>query len=108
MKKDILKDIMSLAWQFVKRNGMTIADALRIAWRNFKLKSAMYNGIVKFYFQKVDGTIREAYGTLKTELLPPIQGEDNRKRNDTVQVFYDTEKQEWRSYKKANLVSINQ
>lgn len=98
---------MNLAWQFVKRNGMDIADALRISWRNFKLKSAMYKGIVKFYFQKVDGTTREAYGTLKSELLPPIQGEDNRKRNDTVQVFFDTEKQEWRCYKKANLVSIN-
>lgn len=107
MKKENLKDIMTLAWQFVKRNGYNMSDALKAAWRNLKLKSAMYSGIVKFYFQKVDGTTREAYGTLKSELLPPIQSEDNRKKNDTVQVFFDTEKQEWRCYKKANLLSIN-
>ena len=97
---------MTLAWQFVKRNGFTMSEALKAAWANMKLKAAMKNRIVKFYFQKVDGSIREAYGTLKDNLIPAIAGTDNRKRNDTVQVFYDTEKQEWRCFKKANLISI--
>ena len=97
---------MTLAWQFVKRNGFTMSEALKAAWANMKLKAAMKNRIVKFYFQKVDGSVREAYGTLKDNLIPAIAGTDNRKRNDTVQVFYDTEKQEWRCFKKANLISI--
>lgn len=97
---------MTLAWQFVKRNGFTMSEALKAAWANIKLKAAMKNRIVKFYFQKVDGSVREAYGTLKDNLIPAIAGTDNRKRNDTVQVFYDTEKQEWRCFKKANLISI--
>lgn len=96
---------MTLAWQFVKRNGFTMSEALKAAWANIKLKAAMKQRIVKFYFQKVDGSIREAYGTLKENLIPATSG-DNRKRNDTVQVFFDTEKQEWRCYKKANLISI--
>lgn len=106
MKRNVLHDIMTLAWQFVKRNGFTMSEALKAAWANIKLKAAMKNRIVKFYFQKVDGSIREAYGTLKDNLIPAIAGTDNRKRNDTVQVFYDTEKQEWRCFKKANLISI--
>lgn len=106
MKRNVLHDIMSLAWQFVKRNGFTMSEALKVAWANMKLKAAMKQRIVKFYFQKVDGSIREAYGTLKDNLIPAIAGTDNRKRNDTVQVFYDTEKQEWRCFKKANLISI--
>lgn len=106
MKRNVLHDIMTLAWQFVKRNGFTMSEALKAAWANMKLKAAMKNRIVKFYFQKVDGSIREAYGTLKDNLIPAIAGTDNRKRNDTVQVFYDTEKQEWRCFKKANLISI--
>jgi hypothetical protein len=53
----------------------------------------------------VDGTIREAYGTLKESIVPPT-GNDSRRKNDTVQVYYDTEKQEWRCFKKANLMSI--
>jgi len=106
MKRNVLHDIMTLAWQFVKRNGFTMSEALKAAWANMKLKAAMKNRIVKFYFQKVDGSIREAYGTLKDNLIPAVAGTDNRKRNDTVQVFYDTEKQEWRCFKKANLISI--
>lgn len=105
MKRSTLHDIMTLAWQFVKRNGFTMSEALKAAWANIKLRTAMNNRIVKFYFQKVDGSIREAYGTLKENLIPATNG-DKRKRNDTVQVFFDTEKQEWRCYKKANLISI--
>jgi len=59
---------------------------------------------VHFYFQKVDGTIREAYGTLSAGMLP-VTGE-GRKRNDFVQIYFDTEKNEFRSFKKFNLVSI--
>lgn len=105
MKRNVLHDIMSLAWQFVKRNGFTMSEALKVAWANMKLKAAMKQRIVKFYFQKVDGSIREAYGTLKENLIPATSG-DNRKRNETVQVYFDTEKQEYRCYKKANLISI--
>lgn len=106
MKRETLKDIMTLAWQFVKRNGMTLSDALKTAWRNIKLRTAMKSRIVKFYFQKVDSSIREAYGTLASNLIPATSGEDNRRRNDTVQVYFDTEKQEYRCFKKANLISI--
>lgn len=105
MKRNVLHDIMSLAWQFVKRNGFTMSEALKAAWANIKLRAAMKQRIVKFYFQKVDGSIREAYGTLKENLIPATSG-DNRKRNDTVQVYFDTERQEWRCFKKANLISI--
>lgn len=105
MRRNVLHDIMSLAWQFVKRNGFTMSEALKLAWANMKLKVAMKRRIVKFYFQKVDGSIREAYGTLKENLIPATSG-DNRKRNDTVQVYFDTERQEYRCYKKANLISI--
>lgn len=101
-----LKAIMTLAWQFVKRNGFTMSEALRPAWRNIKLKARLHTGIVKFYFQKVDGSIREAYGTLKSDLLPPTQGNDTRKKNDTVQVYFDTEAQNYRCFKMANLVKL--
>lgn len=104
--KTQMREVMTLAWQMVKKNGYTMAEALKTAWRNIKLRTQMQQRIVKFYFQKVDGSIREAYGTLK-ETLVPATGDDNRKKNDTVQVFFDTEKQAWRCFKKANLISVN-
>ena len=102
--KNFLRDVMLLAWQLVKRNGFTMAEAMKVAWLNMKLKAAMAVRIVKFYFQKVDGTVREAYGTLKDNILPATG--DGRKNNPTIQTYYDTEKQEWRCFKKANLLSM--
>lgn len=103
--KNQLKEVMLMAWTFVKRNGFTMSEALKCAWANIKLKAAMKQKIVKFYFKKVDGSVREAYGTLKESLMPATSG-DNRKKNDTVQVYFDTERQEYRCFKKANLLNI--
>lgn len=104
-KKNYLASIMRLAWQFVKRNGFTMSEAMKCAWANMKLKVAMKERIVKFYFQKVDGSLREAYGTLKESLLPPTLG-TGRKASETLQTYYDTEKQEYRCFKKANLIKM--
>ena len=103
--RSVSREVMSLAWQFVKRNGMNLSAALKAAWANIKLRTAMKSRIVKFYFQKVDGSIREAYGTLKSTLVPAVTG-NGRKPNDSVQTYFDTEKNEWRCFKKANLLRI--
>ena len=68
--KSFLHEVMSLAWQFVRKNGFTMSEALKCAWANMKLKLQMKSKIVKFYFQKVDGSVREAYGTLNEKLMP--------------------------------------
>ena len=104
--KNFLHEVMSLAWQFVRKNGFTMSEALKCTWANMKLKLQMKSKIVKFYFQKVDGSVREAYGTLNEKLMPTITCTDNRKKNDTVQTYFNTERQEFRCYKKANLLKI--
>lgn len=78
--KSLMREVMRLAWQMVKKNGFSMSEALKTAWMNIKLKAAMKERIVRFYFQKVDGSLREAYGTLKESLLPENKGTDNRKR----------------------------
>lgn len=102
--KNQLREVMSLAWQFVRKNGYTMSEALKCAWANIKLKAALGKRVVKFYFQKVDGSLREAYGTLMSDRIPETKGE--KKTADTCQVYFDTEKDEWRCFKKANLVKI--
>lgn len=104
-RKSALAQIMQTAWQFVKRNGYTMAEALKCAWANHKLKAAMKNGICQFFYKKINGEIRQAFGTLKAELLPETQG-TGRKANDSVQVYYDTDKQSYRSFKRCNLLYI--
>ena len=104
MTRTDLSNIMREAHRFIKIAGISLSEALKKAWANFKLKIRMSSGIVKFYYQKVDGTIREAYGTMANNLIPAVAGTDNRKKNDTVQTYFDTEKQEWRCFKKLNLI----
>ena len=105
MKNTDKKTIFALALQFFKQTGYSFSECLKKAWQNFKLKSKMKKQIVRFYFLKVDGTIREAWGTICPDIIPPTEHTTNRKANDTVQVYYDTEKQEYRSFKKFNLVA---
>ena len=80
--KETLREIMTMAWAFVKRNGYSLSEALSTAWRNIKLRIAMKNRIVKFYFQKVDGTIREAFGTLSERLIPAQLRDNKQNRNN--------------------------
>ena len=103
----MLSEVFRLAWQFIRKNGYSLSEALKVAWRNIKVRTRMREGIVKFYFVKIDGTVREAYGTLCERLIPVHSDGQGRKKNDTVQVYWDTEREAFRSFKKANLVEIS-
>lgn len=103
--RENMRALMLEAWQMVRHLGMTISEAMRASWLHYKLKSAMHKGIVKFYFQKVDGSIREAFGTLKAELVPQTLG-TGRKSSAMVQTYYDIKRQDWRCFKIANLIRI--
>ena len=104
-KRNLLKEIMSLAWSFVRKNGYSMSEALKCAWANLKLKAALKVKIVEFYFKKTDGTLLQAFGTLKEGLIGEVKG-TGRKPNDNLQVYWDTEKKEYRCFKKCNLIKI--
>lgn len=99
--RQTLSQVMKLMHQFINVNGFSQSEALKKAWQNVKLVKAMKKGIIHFWFVKVDGSTREAYGTLSESIVPTTGSE--RKANRTVQVYFDTEKQSWRSFKKANI-----
>lgn len=101
-----LRNIVKQAWMFIRQYGMSKSEAFKLAWKNFKLKMAMKHRVVKFLFQKVDGTYRTAWGTLIENMLPPTSGKE-RKPNPTTQCYYDTEKHAYRCFKVANLISFS-
>lgn len=104
--KSQMSELMRQAWQLVKVYGFSMAEAMKKSWLLLKLKKAMSKGIVKFFYQKLNGEVRCAWGTLKSELIPESAGTDNRKKNDSVMVYFDQEKNEFRCFKKANFLSI--
>lgn len=81
--KTFLSSLMQEAWTLVKTYGFTMRDALKQAWLLAKLNIAMRKGIVKFMYEKLNGEIRTAWGTLKSELIPET-GSDNRKAFELV------------------------
>ena len=99
-----MKEVMQMAWSFVRKNGYSMSEALKCAWANLKLKGEMKKKIVEFYFKKTDGTLRQAFGTLMSDRVPETKG--TKKTADNCQVYFDTEKEEWRCFKKCNLVKI--
>lgn len=67
---------------------------------------------VSFSFVKKDGTIRNAIGTLMEEALPPKieegtpPSEKKMEQNYSVLTYFDVQKQAWRSFRIANLISM--
>lgn len=49
--KSQMKEVMQMAWSFVRKNGYSMSEALKCAWANFKLKAALKVKIVEFYFK---------------------------------------------------------
>ena len=88
---------------FVRKNGYSMSEALKCAWANLKLKAALKVEIGSTS-RKTDGTLRQAFGTLLENRVPETKG--TKKTADNCQVYFDTEKEEWRCFKKCNLIKI--
>ena len=70
-----------------------------------KMRRLLRENILTFKFQKRDGTIRRAIGTLFPDLLPPIKGTGGPKPEYQM-VYYDLEKLEWRSFRSFKFIKI--
>ena len=42
-----MKEVMQMAWSFVRKNGYSMSEALKCAWANLKLKAALKVKIVE-------------------------------------------------------------
>lgn len=103
-KRNQLREIMQMAWSFVRKNGYSMSEALKCAWANIKLRTLLSKKVIEFYFKKTDGTLRQAFGTLMNDRIPETKGV--KKTAENCQVYFDTEKEEWRCFKKCNLIKI--
>ena len=99
-----MKEVMQLAWSFVRKNGYSMSEALKCAWANLKLKAALKVKIVEFYFKKTDGTLRQAFGTLMSDRVPETKG--TKKTAENCQVYFDTEVGDLLCFKKCNRIKI--
>lgn len=88
--------------------GLDEAEAHAVAVMNMELVERMKEGVVSFTFRKADGSLREAIGTLQAEVVAPhITGTGTRAENPLLTTYWDNGAENFRCFKKANLVSIN-
>jgi hypothetical protein len=69
-----------------------------------ELQHMLHNEEVVFEFRKKDGSIRQAKGTLIESYLPASNGKSGKQSSDNVVVYWDLDKQGFRSFVKENFV----
>lgn len=89
---------MLMAWSVADKFD-TFAEALKYAWNVVKLRISMLIGTVTFKYRKVEGSIREAVGTLSN--VPETKGGSSSKG---VFVYFDVVAGGWRSCKINNIL----
>ena len=99
--------VMSYAHHIFVTTVISWSDALKKAWQLYRLAKLMRQGVVKFYFEKVDGSARVAYGTL-CNLPAGITSRKGSKKapNYGTMCYLDTKKNAFRSFRVENFIAI--
>lgn len=102
----VRRSVMATAWTMFK-TGLydSFAIALKTAWNKIKLSKRLQTGIAYFSFKKVDGSIRDAIGTLRSGNFDYVP-KSNSTRPVNQLSYWDVEKRGWRSLKIENLITI--
>jgi len=71
------------------------------------LKTKLANGVAHFIYLKKDGTVREAWGTTKSELAAAkTNGRGVSRELYKTTAYYDIEQGGWRSFRWETLVQV--
>ena len=98
---------MKYAHQLATNTGKSWRFCMIKAWELYRLSKKMREGIVKFAYEKKDGTIRVAEGTLKgTPTGATMGGKKMTKPSFKTFAYFDTAKSEFRCFKIENLVTV--
>lgn len=103
-KKTDLRDVMLRAWALYRETRKSFAVCLSKAWALYRLIKKMREGVVSFAFEKTDGTLRRAKGTLK-DVQQFIKGTGEGTPSKTVR-YYDLDRQAFRSFRIENFIAL--
>jgi hypothetical protein len=105
--KNMMREVMNMAHRAFALKGayMTWAECLKQAWQVIKLKARMKKQVVEFYFQKMNGEVRQAFGTLMQEKIDYVPNGNGKTYRDCIK-YWDMVKGEWRQFKNYNLIRV--
>lgn len=99
------KTVMLRAYHIMAVTGKEWSVCLKKAWQLFRLNREMYKSNVTFYFEKKDGSIRKAIGTLKMDSIDYEFKTENQPKI-TIFTYFDVEINSFRSFKIENFIMI--
>ena len=103
MKTNFRHDVMMMAHEIFKATMKNWSVCLAKAWQLYRLVKMLRAGIVKFAYEKSDGNLRKATGTLigASEMV-----KGTGKKNYKTVCYFDADAEAFRSFKVENLVAI--
>ena len=99
--------VMKFSHHIYETTSTSWSAALKKAWTLYRLAKLMRKGVVKFYFEKVDGSARVAYGTLCNLPAGITSRKSNAKApNYGTMCYWDTKKNAFRSFRVENFIAM--
>lgn len=89
----------------LKGQKITSSQALKYAWWFEAFRAKLASGVYRFSYFKIDGSIREAVGTLNFDLIPEEHHPKSLSaaRSDSSEnssfCYYDIDARGWRSFR---------
>lgn len=95
---------MHRAWHIARATGKAFAVCLSKAWQLYRLTKRLRTGVVRFAYEKTDGTLRKATGTL-CDVASMVKGTGRPDNSRTVK-YYDVDAGGFRSFRAESLITI--
>lgn len=110
MAQSFRSKVLKRAHEVRRETGKSWPVCLALSWRAYRLVKLMQAGEALFSFEKKDGSLRHAIGTLVNLPEGAVKGEGNRKiawtESYKMVSYWDVEKESFRSFKVANLIEV--
>lgn len=106
--KNKMRKVMQLAHRAyqLKSSSMSWVECLKQAWQVVKLEAAMKTKVVEFFFMKMNGEVRQAFGTLlQSHIDYTPNGTGHAASRDCIR-YWDEEKGAWRQFKAYNFLRV--
>ncbi|WP_313029481.1 SH3 beta-barrel fold-containing protein [Soonwooa sp.] len=102
MKTSFKSTVMQRAHYLFRTLNKAWSVCLKKAWALYKLNKEMKSHEVSFYFEKSDGTVRKAVGSLTNT----YEKKTDKTPNPFVFTYFDSEKNAYRCFKIENFLMI--
>lgn len=99
--------VMKYAWHLWKATKQAWRICMIKAWQLYRLAKAMRGGVATFYYQKADGSIRKARGTLKhVPAGATLGGKKVTKPSYKTMAYFDVDRNAFRCFKAENFICM--